>query len=195
MPLFTEALLRDLGLGTWKPRPSRSVLSSSSLELEFSSVRIPFGRLSPSLNGEGALRNLIKINSSLMQWCNLHIWNCKLTWAVEQVAMFHAFALSFLPSTWHPKCAYRWLSPVSDMHGRSPTKAGWSDVDRARRYCDSTAPSHRQFAPIAYDPRGWLDMVPCPWLAFSLDHRQDSQTRDCRSWRSCARVATFDCLD
>lgn len=36
------ALLRLFGRGTWKFLPSKSVLSSSSLELEFSRVRIPF---------------------------------------------------------------------------------------------------------------------------------------------------------
>lgn len=50
-------LLRLLGRGTWKFRPKRSARSSSSLELEFSSVRIPFDReprpslLSPQRKG------------------------------------------------------------------------------------------------------------------------------------------------
>lgn len=37
-------LLRLFGRGTWKCRPKRSVRSSSSLELEFSSVRMPLDR-------------------------------------------------------------------------------------------------------------------------------------------------------
>lgn len=37
-----DALLRLLGLGTWKFLPSRSALSSSSLELELSRGRIPW---------------------------------------------------------------------------------------------------------------------------------------------------------
>lgn len=51
-------LLRDFGRGTWKFLPSRSVRSSSSLELELSKVLMPFEReLSPNLLKECHIRN------------------------------------------------------------------------------------------------------------------------------------------
>lgn len=43
-PTAMLPLLRLFGRGTWKLRPKRSARSSSSLELEFSSVRMPFAR-------------------------------------------------------------------------------------------------------------------------------------------------------
>lgn len=49
-PTAILPLLLLLGLGTWKFRPSKSVRSSSSLELELSRVLIPLDReLSPNL--------------------------------------------------------------------------------------------------------------------------------------------------
>ena len=59
------ALLRLFGLGTWKLRLSRSARSSSSLELEFSSVRIPLGRVRFSLKLE-AVVDLLELVGSVV---------------------------------------------------------------------------------------------------------------------------------
>lgn len=89
-------LLRLFGRGTWKWRPNRSVRSSSSLELEFSSVLIPLERVCIPILSEIIVRG--DILSTYYRYIHTHDGV-----ASELVAVFLNALAKFRPLTYFLK--------------------------------------------------------------------------------------------